>query len=112
MSRTDWPVILDAGFREKIENGWSVSVHCLRSERNRSGQWIGCWHLSCISPDRKETKILIIRRNAEPREIMSANGVIAFLSELGFMTPSVPLVVGSNVELGPEQRTAPSTSED
>lgn len=56
--------------------------------------------------------ISILCMQSDPREIMSANGVIAFLSELGFMTPSVPLVVGSSVELGPEQRTAPGLSED
>lgn len=112
MRRDRWPVILDAGFRENIASGWSVSVLCVRSERNRSGQWTGCWQVSCISPDRTENKILVIRRNIEPREIMSANGVIAFLSELGFMTPSVPLVVGSSVELGPEQRTPPTKSDN
>ena len=112
MRRDLLPVVLDAEFREKVASGWNMEVYCRDVHRSQNGIWTGNWQFAYVSPDGEEKRLLVIRRDIKPREWLTANGVLSFIADNGFACGSIPLKVGASVELGPEQRTAPPTSED
>lgn len=104
MRRDRWPVILDAGFRERIASGWGMEVYCQEVNRSQYGVWTGRWQFACVSPDGEEKRLLVIRRNIEPREWLTANGVLSFIADNGFACASIPLKVGASVSIGDEHR--------
>ncbi len=111
MRRDRWPVILEAGFRENVAKGWSVNIFCSEVHRSKSNLWTGRWQIACVSPDGEERRLLVIQRNIEPREFLTANGVISFLVDIGFVTAALPVQVGASVSLGPEHRVVQDPSE-
>ena len=106
MRRDRWPVILEAGFRENVANGWSINIFCAQVHRSKSNLWSGRWQIACVSPDGDERRLLVIHRNIEPREFLTANGLISFLVDIGFGTVAFPVQVGASVNLGPEHRVS------
>lgn len=112
MRRDRWPVILEAGFRDNVAKGWSVDIFCCEVHRSKSNLWSGRWQIACVSPDGEERRLLVIQRNIEPREFLTANGVISFLVDIGFVTAALPLKAGASVSIGEEHRMQPEPSED
>lgn len=81
-----------------------MEVYCQEVNRSQYGVWTGRWQFACVSPDGEEKRLLVIRRNIEPREWLTANGVLSFIADNGFACASIPLKVGASVSIGDEHR--------
>ena len=89
-----------------FEDSTLGNIFCAEVHRSRSNLWSGRWQIACVSPDGDERRLLVIHRNIEPREFLTANGLISFLVDIGFGTVAFPVQVGASVNLGPEHRVS------
>jgi len=97
MSREVLTVILAANFKKNVEQGWSILIECMEKPWKHGSVYRGRWRAFCLSPDRAEKPILVMRKNIEPRIFLSVHGVIAFLEEMGVDMAVAPMVEGQKV---------------
>lgn len=99
MKKDRWPVILEDSFRDNVASGWSVIVLCTKDAERVGSAWVGQWHILCQSPDRTDRRVLVLRKNIEPRLILTQHGVTSFLADLGITLSAVPMKRGDLIEI-------------
>lgn len=92
-------VILEANFKKNVDLGWIIQIECLEAPWKHGSAYRGRWRVFCVSPDRADTQILVLRKNIEPKIILSLHGVAAFLVDMDVMVAVVPMVEGQKVEV-------------
>ena len=104
MKKDRWPVILEDSFRENVSQGWAVSVLCIETAKRSYSSWTGKWQVFCVSPDGQERELLVLRKNIEPRVILTSHGVTSFLMDLGITVSVVPMLEGQTIEITPPDK--------
>ena len=99
MQKDRWHVIYEDRFREKIADGWSTLILCADDAERVRSSWVGQWQVFCVSPDHNDRLIVVQKKNLDPKVILTANGVMSFLMDLGITTAAVPMAKGETVEI-------------
>ncbi len=90
-------VILAAKFKENVEQGWFIEIECMEPPWKYGSTYRGIWRMFCVSPDRSERMVLVMKKNIEPREFLSVHGVVAFLVDMGVALAIAPMIEGQRV---------------
>ena len=92
-------VVMEGGFRELVENGYSAEILCQASAHKKGPSYYGVWVMRAVSDDGVE-KLLVTARtrttynNIKIREFKTITGVVSFLIGIGFAHADVPLEKG------------------
>lgn len=92
-------VVMEGGFRELVENGYSAEILCQASAHKKGPSYYGVWVMRAVSDDGVE-KLLVTARtrttynNIKIREFKTITGVVSFLIGIGFAHADVPLEEG------------------
>lgn len=96
--------VLENSFKEKVASGWSVLIVCSKDAERNGSAWTGRWNIFCVSPDGSDRSVLVMRKNIEPRVILTIHGVTSFLVDLGLEVVAVPTKAGATVSIGPDHQ--------
>lgn len=92
-------VVMEGGFRELVENGYSAEILCQASAHKKGPSYYGVWIMRAVSDDGME-KLLVTARtrtthnDIKIREFKTITGVVSFLVGIGFSHADVPLEEG------------------
>ncbi len=92
-------VVMEGGFRELIQNGYSAEILCQTSAHKKGPSYYGVWVIRAVSDEGVE-KLLVTARTRSTfndikiREFKTITGVVSFLIGIGFSHADVPLQEG------------------
>ncbi|WP_372574750.1 hypothetical protein [Ruegeria jejuensis] len=90
------PVLLEDGFREALEDGGILEVHCLAPVTHERGVVSGQWKFFVLHQQDGDPyrQVLILQRGLKHRIFTTAAGVASFALGLGASTVCIPMVEG------------------
>lgn len=92
-------VVMEGGFRELMQNGYSAEIECRESVSKKVSSYYGVWVIRAVSDD-GVGKLLVTARtrttynDIKIREFKTITGVVSFLIGIGFSHADIPLEEG------------------
>lgn len=94
-------MVTETFLRTLVQRGYQAEVVCRAKATKKAAVWYGVWIIRVVNQDRTYEKLLVSARNKAsaheeiaPRVFKTANGLISFMSDMGFERVDIPLVEG------------------